>query len=79
MAMTDPSNKGGMVDWEAMQARPFHKCRGCDRQLAPSDGAFCMECEKWDRANGLPPQDPNFGDPDLYDEGEAKLPNPSQP
>jgi hypothetical protein len=68
------------IDWGVYtQGRPFHKCRGCDRQLAPGDGPFCMECEKWDRANGLPPEDPNFGDPDLYDAGEAKKPNPSQP
>lgn len=79
MAMTDPMNKGGMVNWEAMASRPFHKCRGCDRQLAPSDSGLCMECEKWNRSNGLPPKDPNFGDPDAFDAGEPKMPNPSQP
>lgn len=77
MAMTEKPNNGGMIDWGAIAPRPFHKCQGCDKSLGPSDGAWCAECERWERASGKPPLDPDFGDPDVNDIGNSK-PNPDR-
>lgn len=68
------------IDWAKYTAHtPFHKCRGCDRQLAPYQGTMCDECERWSRNQGNPPEDPQFGDPDAFDRGEPQKPNPEQP
>lgn len=46
------------INWPAFTTpRPFHVCEGCFRDLAPGEGAYCYECERWKRASGAYPTD----------------------